>query len=546
MEIQQEIAAKKDEFEAGVLSALATMYDRVLAEQDAGDAAYDAARAEFDAEVARITAEMEDALAGAQAAFDAALGGSGLADAAAAATDALNAFIDERLAVWAEKYAQEEANAKWQEDSYYRYNLLRLLAGKQTAIDEAVAAAKADFAAALQAQRDAAAAGRGAARDAFAETVQATRQALIDRINEDDADLEAAIAERTASLDAALAEQQQLLQDAMEECRQTMKERLKEIYNYNSYDWEKSQSQDGSVAPYSHEQHQAFLRKFAFYAKDVLGQFDVFLANMRTATQAKINTHTEVAVDETEDLQLGIQDLRDDAEKSISRLASNLLEEYSETQDAELAMLRDSKAAAESAAYSAADGFKKDIIYSMHVIRYAGGADKGGLGFGHFGSSFYGKGNGLTGIDELDTYRVPDKFNAVLGFAQAQNSDDGLEDDDHHGDLVQMLIDAKDGFDAMIQACKDDFSALVALDKSESEGRRDALNQQLWDATGSALEAQSMLSVASQNQLAANNAGRKGALSDYMQAIADAFNGEVMAQMTKVDGWFQEKLDWIE
>ena len=36
-------------------------------------------------------------------------------------------------------------------------------------------------------------------------------------------------------------------------------------------------------------------------------------------------------------------------------------------------MLRDSRDAAEAAAYSNAEGFKKDIIYAMHVIRYAGG-----------------------------------------------------------------------------------------------------------------------------------------------------------------------------
>ena len=56
------------------------------------------------------------------------------------------------------------------------------------------------------------------------------------------------------------------------------------------------------------------------------------------------------------------------------------------------------------------DGFKKDVIYSMHVLRYAGGEDKGGLTFGYFSSSYHAKGNSLTGIDELDLYRIPNHF----------------------------------------------------------------------------------------------------------------------------------------
>ena len=84
---------------------------------------------------------MEDRIAAALATFEAAL--QEAKDAMQAecerATAALNAFIAERLAVWEEKYTYEEINAKWQEDSYYRYNLLRLLKAKDEAIRAAVA-----------------------------------------------------------------------------------------------------------------------------------------------------------------------------------------------------------------------------------------------------------------------------------------------------------------------------------------------------------------------------------------------------------------------
>jgi hypothetical protein len=39
----------------------------------------------------------------------------------------------------------------------------------------------------------------------------------------------------------------------MEECRHNMKLRLKEIYNYNSYDWDATQEPDVSKAIYSQE-----------------------------------------------------------------------------------------------------------------------------------------------------------------------------------------------------------------------------------------------------------------------------------------------------
>ena len=309
-ELQAQIAQKKDEFEATVIATLQMMQNRVLAEQQAGDEAAAAARADLDGEATRLESEMEDALAAAQASFELTLTGGkdALAGEGARATTALNAFIATRLALWQEKYTYEEINAKWQEDSYYRYNLLRLLAEKQEAIDGAVAQAKADFAAAVSAEKGESTAFRAAQRDAFAQSVADTRQGLADAIAEDELDMGLAIQEREASLDAALGTQQAQLEAKMEECRQEMKSRLKEIYNYNSYDWDKSQQQDTPISPYSHEQHQAFVTKFAFYLKDVLHQYDAAIGSMGTATTAKVADYTEASQDQAEDLQLLIED----------------------------------------------------------------------------------------------------------------------------------------------------------------------------------------------------------------------------------------------
>ena len=98
-------------------------------------------------------------------------------------------------------------------------------------------------------------------------------------------------------------------------------------------------------------------------------------------------------------------------------MAEDLLEQYSETQDEEASLLADARAAAEAIATSEAERLKKEIIYAMHVIRYAGGKDKGQFGFGLGASGFYGKGNGLTGIDELDLWRTPNGS----GYAQVSS-----------------------------------------------------------------------------------------------------------------------------
>lgn len=52
----------------------------------------------------------------------------------------------------------------------------------------------------------------------------------------------------------------------------------------------------------------------------------------------------------------------------------------------------------------------------MHVIRYAGGRDLGSYGFGQAASSYYGKGQNLTGIDDLDLFRVKNAY----GYAQTK------------------------------------------------------------------------------------------------------------------------------
>lgn len=272
----------------------------------------------------------------------------------------------------------------------------------------------------------------------------------------------------------------------MEADRADMKSRLKEVYNYNTYDIEESKSPNvNTTAPYSHEQHQAFVSKFSYYMKDTLNAMDTRLSNLRTWYAGEVANRIEQTDDQHDDLQEAVFDNEEAAEKALGRLAEQLLESYADTQDAEFDVLQDAREAAEAAAQSQAEGLKKDIIYAIHVIRYSGGRDLGSYGFGNAASSYYGKGQSLTGYDDLDLFRLDNAF----GYAQAANPNGYSNDnDDHHVALHEMLEGAKNGFDDMIQACRDDFAGLVDDENSEAKNRRDQVNADLAAASQAAAD----------------------------------------------------------
>ena len=539
-----QIAAKKDEYEALIQRTLQEMEDRVRAEQAAGDAATAAARAELDAEQERLLAEMNAAITQALADMETvlAVAKQNMADEIQRARSALYAFIDARLAEWGEKAHYEDINAKWQEDSYYRYNLLRLLNAKQAAVDAAVAAAKKSFNEAMAEENQEGVDFRAAQRAAFTEFTNATRQALVDAINQDDLDMEAIIDERTKSLDARLGEQQATLIAAMQADREEMRLQLKEVYSYNSYEYQ--EAAEGAVGAYNHEQHQAFLHKFSYYLKDVLRGMDAGLAAMVADYNASIASLTDAAQDQNRDLQEVIGDTRADLEKACERHAENLLELFGDIQDAELGVLQSSREAAEEEMRSKALGLKKDIIYAMHVIRYAGGKDLGAFGFGQGASSFHGKGNSLTGIDELDLWRAPNR----LGYAQVSDVKQISinKDDHHHVKLQEMLADAKVGFDAMIQECRDDFAALVETEKAEATGRMDAGRAELVELTGNAAATLAQTSADAAAALDASNAERQATLEAQTSKASAGFVAVVDEQLERTTGWFNDKLEWVE
>ena len=76
-------------------------------------------------------------------------------------------------------------------------------------------------------------------------------------------------------------------------------------------------------------------------------------------------------------------------------------------------MLQNYRSALEAAAASGSEKIQRDVIYAMHVLRYAGGALANDSAFGLGASSYLSGGTGLTGIPELDEIRLPGSGNIV-------------------------------------------------------------------------------------------------------------------------------------
>merc|ERR1712084_20067 len=105
------------------------------------------------------------------------------------------------------------------------------------------------------------------------------------------------------------------------------------------------------------------------------------------------------------------------------------------------------------------------------------------------GSSYYGKGNSLTGIDTLDNYRLPN----VHGYAQVAEVGAPIlklnNDAENRTRQEEALVGACEEFDAMVQACRDRMGARVADEEAASEAARQALDDAIAGATAGAEDA---------------------------------------------------------
>lgn len=387
---------------------------------------------------------------------------------------------------------------------------------------------------------------RAAQTEALVDFTNATRAALAAAIVVDDANLEAHIAERIATFDAFLDAQWAQLDADMNACREEFRLRLKEIYNYNSYDIADTVAQLSPAAPYTHEQHKSFLQKFHYFLKDTLAGYDAELAGMESAFAVRVAQRTEEADDQRASISAAFTDAGDERERVALRFGEELAEAYDDTQRDELEILTDTEAAFEAAAVAEAERLRLEVVYSMHVLRYAGGKDLGGYSFGHYASSYYGKGNALTGIDELDLYRHETEY----GYAQVQDKDavsssTAHTDDGHHDALVEQLEGAKLGFDAMIAACRADYAAHTADEKAESQNRMDQAIADLDAHIAAATAANASDDAAYTAVFGGDNHGRQLNFNSWSNAIHDDFVARANAEHDKIEGWFNDKLEWV-
>ena len=538
--IMAQITALKDAYEALIQKQTVLMGERIAAELAAAEEAYAAAQAAADALQEQEGIALEAAIAQAQAEFEAGIA-QGDADCEAAANAAragLKAFIDARLAAWQELYDQEAINAKWQEDSYYRLSLLRLLGEKQAAIDQAVAETYAAFEADLAARKQEEADFNAAQRGAFASFIASLRAQFAADVQANDDKMAAIIEERRASLIAAMEDQWNKFNAAMAEDRAEMKRLLKEIYNYNTHDLDATATADGSAAPWSVEQHNGFMAKLHYWSKAQLAGKDAMLANMRdeyAATQAGMLD--QVGVEKLAS-DRRITDLREANEKALDRLGQDQVIAFEAYTEAELALLQDARAALEAEVASKVEAVRKNVIYAMHVLRYGGGYDVDQTGFGKGASSFHSVGNYLTGVAELDDFRLPNPH----GYAQV--ADKINTNDDHHDKLEDMLLASVAEFDQIIADARAEMAARVAQDKADAaQAAADAI--QLVASTGEQMAADlAALIAAEEGAMQANNAARRQAMADLTADRVAQCTDINNVNIGKVNEWINDRLAW--
>ena len=218
---------------------------------------------------------------------------------------------------------------------------MRLLGEKQAAIDADVARTYREFEAALAAMKIAQGEFNAGERAAWHAHVVACREAFVAAVARNDARMAQIISTRRASLEAGLAAQSAALLAAMNEDRAEMKRLLKEIYNYNTHDLDATAAADGSAAPWSVEQHNAFMAKLHYWSREQLAGKDALLANYRDEYAAAAATALEAAEAERTISQRRVEDQRDAAGTQIERLVEDSLTQFQEFADLEFDLLRD-------------------------------------------------------------------------------------------------------------------------------------------------------------------------------------------------------------
>merc|ERR1739844_418338 len=232
-----------------------------------------------------------------------------------------------------------------------------------------------------------------------------------------------------------------------------------------------------------------------------------------------------------------ITDLREASTKALVRMSQDEIIAFDALMDAELGLLQDARAQMEAQVANDVEAIRKNVIYAMHVLRYAGGYDVQQTGFGKGASSFHTTGNYLTGVSELDDFRLPN----LAGYAQVQDKENG--DDTHDDTLEALLLDSCTQFDAVIADARAAMAARVGQDKAEAAA--DAIERVR--STGASMSADlAALIAGEEGAMAAGNDARKATLQGIVDGQVEICTSINDVNIGKVDAWIGDRLEWAD
>merc|ERR1712151_206742 len=112
------------------------------------------------------------------------------------------------------------------------------------------------------------------------------------------------------------------------------------------------------------------------------------------------------------------------------------------------------------------------------------------------------------------------------------------------GRQEDSLDNARIGFDTMVQNSRDYFADLVATDKYESNNRREQVNADLHYATHAAEDALAAAIAAANAAFSDANNARQASMQALTDDRVSTFQAIVADTKAKVDGWFDEKVEY--
>jgi hypothetical protein len=174
----------------------------------------------------------------------------------------------------------------------------------------------------------------------------------------------------------------------------------------------------------------------------------------------------------------------------------------------------------------------------MHVLRYSGGYDVQQTGFGKGASSFHIPGNYLTGVAELDDFRLPNPH----GYAQVADKENS--NDDHSDKLGAMLEGALAEFDHTIAEARAAFHARVEQDQADAAAAAAAAIQLVADAGAQMAADLAALIAAEEAAMQANNDARLAAMAALTAARVETCTAINDTNIGKVHAWIGDRLAW--